>query len=562
MRWTRGFVIAIVVLALIGGYTIAQQWDAFRDTFNYLFSIEGIIWFAILISLIKVIHELGHAYTAKRLGCRVPSMGVAFLVLWPVLYTDVTESWKLASRRQRLAVGVAGVTAELIFAACATFAWGQLPDGPARSAAFLVVTWTWIATLLINLSPFMRFDGYFVLSDWLEMPNLHLRCFALARWWLREKMLGLGLPAPEDFPPGRRRFLIAFSFLTWLYRFMLFMGIAAIVYKFAIRVLGIFLMAVEIGYFIGLPVIGEGLAWWRLRKELRWNWRSATTAVVAAGLLALVFVPWRSAVEAPALLKSRQRADVFMPESGARIVEITVKNGDEVAAGAVLFRLDSPDLDDKIARTRDELSVLQSQIDTEGFDPERRSQGPIAEREYQRVLANYQSLLDEKAKLIVRAPISGEIVDLAGDLRPGLWYPKKAPLLQVIDPHSVAIDAYVYETDLARVAPGDKATFYPGGELGALLKGRVNEIDRAAVQTLPEPYLASIYHGPVPVRPTKDNELIPEQAIYHMTITPDQADRGTPRVVTGMATITGQPQSLFSRVWRSLRGIVERENGA
>ncbi len=144
-----------------------------------------------------------------------------------------------------------------------------------RSAVFLVVTGTWITTLLINLSPFMRFDGYFVLSDLLEMPNLHSRAFALTRWWIREVTLGLGQAPPEVFSPARRRFLIAFSFLTWTYRFFLFLGIAAIVYKFSIRLLGIFLMMVEIGYFIGRPAIGEAIAWWRFRAALRWNRRTA-----------------------------------------------------------------------------------------------------------------------------------------------------------------------------------------------------------------------------------------------------------------------------------------------
>ena len=89
-----------------------------------------------------------------------------------------------------------------------------------------MATSTWVTTVLINLSPFMRYDGYYVLSDWLEMPNLHHRAFALARWWLREKLLGLGDPPPEELPPARMHFLVLFAFVTWLYRFSLFIGIA------------------------------------------------------------------------------------------------------------------------------------------------------------------------------------------------------------------------------------------------------------------------------------------------------------------------------------------------
>src|SRR5688500_3708598 len=155
-------------------------------------------------SFAKVLHELGHAYTAHRHGCRVPAMGAAFLVLWPVLYTDTNEAWKVASRNARLQIGAAGMAAELALAACATLLWSFLPDGPLRSGVFLLSTSTWIITLAVNLSPFMRFDGYFLLSHLLNTPNLHERAFAFGRWHLREWLFGLGAPEPEAVGRGRR----------------------------------------------------------------------------------------------------------------------------------------------------------------------------------------------------------------------------------------------------------------------------------------------------------------------------------------------------------------------
>ena len=202
---SRAFALAIVMIGLFGLYLVARQWDVFIGTFVDLFSVTGAVYFAITLGALKIVHELGHAYTAKRYGCRVPTMGVALLVMMPVLYSDVNESWMLTSRRRRLAIGLAGVMAELYCAAIALCVWGFLTPGPARSAAFLVATSTWVTTVLINLSPFMRYDGYYVLSDWLETPNLHTRAFALARWWLRETLLGLRDPPPEALPRGRDR---------------------------------------------------------------------------------------------------------------------------------------------------------------------------------------------------------------------------------------------------------------------------------------------------------------------------------------------------------------------
>ena len=137
VRWvySRGFFATVFALGLVGLYLIARQWDAFLATFVDLFTVEGIVYFAVTLAALKVVHELGHAYTAKRFGCNVPTMGLALLVLVPVLYSDVNDSWKLTARRQRLAIGIAGVVAELCCAAIAACVWGFLPPGAARSAS-------------------------------------------------------------------------------------------------------------------------------------------------------------------------------------------------------------------------------------------------------------------------------------------------------------------------------------------------------------------------------------------------------------------------------------------
>ena len=238
VRWffAPHFWYAMAVTALLGLYLAARQWDTFVRTFDYLFSWEGVLLFLATLLLVKTAHELGHAYTARRFGCRIPVMGVAFLVMWPMLYTETSEVWKLPARNQRLAVGAAGMAAELALAAMATLAWSFLPDGPARSAAFFTATLSWIMTLTFNLNPFMRFDGYYLLSDWLEIHNLHDRAFALGRWRLRKALLGLGDPPPEALPADRLRFLILFSYATWLYRLLLFLGIAMLVYYFFFKV--------------------------------------------------------------------------------------------------------------------------------------------------------------------------------------------------------------------------------------------------------------------------------------------------------------------------------------
>jgi putative peptide zinc metalloprotease protein len=564
LRWIFSPLVAalFVAIGLIGLVRVNRQWDVFLGTFVDLFSVHGAVGFAITLGCLKVVHELGHAYTAKRFGCRVPTMGVALLVMVPVLYTDVNEAWKLQARRQRLAIGMAGVTAELACAALALFAWSSLPNGAGRSVAFLVATSTWLTTVLLNASPFMRYDGYYVLSDWLEIPNLHNRAFVLAQWWLREKLLGLGDPVPEDFPPHRRRLLVLFAFLTWAYRFLLFLGIAAIVYHFAVKILGIAMMVVEVGYFVAMPVVREALTWWRRRANIRWSFRTALTAAAGIGLVLLMLVPWRGAVEAPALLKSAQHVDIFAPEFGARISKVVAREGDGVAKGALLIQLASPDLDYKLARAKTEIEILEWQLGARGANAETLARSQVTEREYETARAEYRALQVMASRLDLTAPVAGKVVDVADALIPGTWLAAKSRLMSVVDPAASTVEAYVDEADLDRIRVGDRASFIADADTRIAFPLVLTEIARASTRLLSEPALASTMGGPITVRAQKQNELVPDRTIYRIRLAVIGGGVEVSRMLRGEVILRGEAVSLARRFWRTAMAVLIRDSGA
>jgi putative peptide zinc metalloprotease protein len=557
VAWMGGRIFRLATLAaLVPGLLLAgRQWDRFAATFVDHFSVEGLASFAVALGAAKVVHELGHALAAKSYGLRVPTMGVAFLVLMPVLYTDVNEAWKLPDSRKRLTVSGAGILAELVLAAWATLAWGLLPDGTARSMAFTLAATTWISSLAINLSPFMRFDGYFLVMDALDMPNLHERSFALARWHLREVLFGLGEPVPEPLPPRIHAGLIVFAWTVWVYRLTLFLGIAVLVYAFFIKVVGVILFAVEMGWFVVRPFIMEFRQWHKRAGAIRAGKRSRVTFGLLAILVLPAVLPWNGRVSAPALLKAQDHATLYAPVPGI-LSEISVRSGDRVAAGTVLARLDNPDLALKLEQTGHRVSVLNYELARIGFDDTFRSRAQATAQELETALAERAALLRDRERLILLSGMAGIITDVSPALQPGQWISPRDAVLGVQS--GTQVEAYVAEDDLPRIKAGDRATFIPEGS-GASRPAAVTAIDRMAVKALADPAMSAPYGGAIPAR-FDGKALVPDGAVYRVRLAV-QDDGLVIAPLRGQVHIDGDARSPAGRVLRAAAAVLVREWG-
>ena len=247
------------------------------------FNLQG-IYFGLAMIAVKIAHELGHALVAKHHGLRVSSMGVAFLVLFPVLYTDNTDAWRLTNQQKKLQIVLAGLSVELHIALLAIFSWGFLDDGPARSVAFFLATTSILGSLLVNLAHLCVLMGIMLLQIfWVckTQPNF------LWRWQVRRWLFGLPENAPEPFPGINTTFL--FSALQ--------LGFIAFSYSLASRYLFIFLLLncwgysiVEIIWFIALDLQRiQGL----VAEEVCLRNFQTRRSLVVFGLLILSFAPWR-----------------------------------------------------------------------------------------------------------------------------------------------------------------------------------------------------------------------------------------------------------------------------
>jgi putative peptide zinc metalloprotease protein len=562
IAYRPAFWVGVALVALTGLVLVSRRWDEFIHTFHGYADLRGLLAIGLALGCAKILHEFGHAFTAHRYGCRVPTMGVALLVMVPVLYTDTTEAWKVPGRAERLRIGAAGMLTELTLAAFATLAWSLLPDGPVRAGAFLLATTTWIGTLTINASPFMRFDGYFLLSDWLDMPNLHDRAFAFGRWWMRERLFGLRDPQPEPCAPRRRRFLIGFSFATWLYRLVVFFSIALVVYHTFFKALGLALFCVEFGWFIARPIVREVTASWQHRTALRWCRETRRTAAVGAMLLAFVVLPWHGGVGAPAVLGPLHAQGLYVPE-GAYLTDAQIaRDGQRARAGDVLAVLASPDLVHKLKAAQADEALLRWEVEQQAFDQRLLEQGVALHRRWDAARQTVAGLEAEVAQLTLRAPFDG-LVQTDEALAPGTWLPRGEHIFDVVGAKGVKGEAFIGENDAARVAPGDRVTFVASlPEMGAV-DCVVTAVDRVNLATLDVPSLASVYGGPLPVQQQPGtHQLVPLAATYRVRIGECPAGNAWPREITGTATIGGARQSFAWRGLKWLASVFEREGGA
>jgi len=558
--YSRRFLYLTLAALGWGWLEIYRQWERFAATLVDTLTWSGLASYGLTLLVVKTLHELGHGFTAKRLGCRVPTMGIAFLVLWPVAYTDTNDVWKLTERRQRLGVAAAGVLTELAIAAWATVAWALLPDGTPKSMAFLLATTTWISTLAVNASPFLRFDGYFLLADWLEIPNLHGRAFALARWDLRERLFALGEARPEFFPPRRHAGLILFAYATWAYRLVLFLGIAALIYTFFIKAVGILLFAVEIGWFVVLPFYREIQAWRRRWPLLRDSRRARRTAVVALAALLLLVLPWPTRISVVGMLRPLEQYVIYAP-SHAQLESLPIPEGVRIKAGTVLLTLASPELETRRRGAMAKLERLRWQSSAGAFDSEQRAQWQVLQQQLATVEAELAAIEADTARYAPVAPFDGVFRHLDPDLKPGTWVSLQEPLAHLVSESGQMVIAYLDEEDVGRVGAGDGARFYADGLEGPFLPLEVAGIDSDASRTLPEAELASLYGGSILVR-EKKGLLYPERALYRVTLkvsAPTSELAG--RVWRGKVVIAGQWAAPGWHFLRSAASLFWREAG-
>lgn len=363
--------------------------------------------------VIKAIHELGHACACRRFGGECHEMGITFLVFIPMPYCDTSTTWGFANRWQRIFVGAAGMISELLVAAICCFIWLTTTPGvpwygiPVNELAYNAMLIASVTTLLFNANPLLRYDGYYILSDFLEIPNLHQRAAEYLLGLIKRHLFRIEQQIPLP-PPGQRVELFLFAIASQCYRVMVSVMIILMVAT-QVPVLGVLMAGAGIITWLLVPMI-RLVKYLSLDAELHlkrgraWAFTLGVTAMLVV-ILGLIHFPTR--IYATGMLEPSQRAMLTMAQNGF-VKEIPVLDGQEVSQGEVILVAENPALESAVteaqarveaARARAMLSLIK--------DLAEHRLDLLSQKIEEERLVDVQRQRDE---LIIHAPFAGRVI--------------------------------------------------------------------------------------------------------------------------------------------------------
>lgn len=571
--------VALMLVALLTVLLNPADLAARLPEMQAFFGPANLIWLVVCLAVVKILHELGHAMACHHFGCECHEIGVLFLVFTPCMYCDITDSWTLTDKRQRMTITAAGIYVELMLASMATLLWWVTTDSLLSALCVNVMFLCSVNTILFNGNPLLRYDGYYLLSDWLEVPNLWQRSRALLSN-LTGRLL-FGTPREAALPEERPFAVGAYGVLSVVYRLLVVVVILAFLYR-VLRPLELDLLAhvITAMTIVGALVIpamslirtamtpGER----RGRHGRRWIVLSALAILAIVACL----VPMPSRVRAPALIEAERAERVYATIPGRAVS--TCRVGDRVDEGDTLAVLENDPLAFEIADLACQAEVQEVHVEAlearRGKDPSAAAELPTARESLAAIHARLATRQKEAEQLILKAPRAGIVLPaparapapfekdelipwhgLPTDQRnTGAFLDTGTLLCSIGEPDCLRAVVYLAEKDVQLVRQGYPVQILLEQSRHIILEGTVQQIDAAKLEVVP-PRLAVL--GTIP-NIEKNDAARPVETYYRVEIA--LSDSPIPLTIgtRGRAKITVAPSSLAQRALRFLSRTFRR----
>ncbi len=546
-----GLVVAAVLLSAL--VLAVMNWEAlFQSADQTILSQSGLLGLALAYPIMKGLHELSHCYALYRFGGQVREFGIMLLLFFPVPYVEASEATALPDKRARMLVGAAGILSELFIASIALMLWLQIEPGVERALLFNFVLIGSISTILFNGNPLLKFDAYFVLADYLEMPNLAQR----SGEYLQDRFLSriLGLRSDVDPRQGEARILGTYGTLALSYRMLLTLTIALLVSTWFF-VFGVLLAAWVVIMGVIWPLVKVFKKGFRMTKSQNRARRVLVRLTVFLALLVglTTLVPLPFSAQGEGRIVPLASAEVSVETSGL-IAATNIVDGMEITAGMQIMRLDNASQTARRLAMDMNVTFLQEALSRSGLTvPERQR----VERELEVARTALANAEDLEQALDVRAPISGRISWQGGrPPPPGAFAYRGDRLGHIINPDALQVVTAFPAAYSGRIDEDPTLLMLlPNGDEFARPVARSRVVDVG--QQVPPELLVSA-GGPVPEQPDRPGMALDTSYIVWAAPQGDLSAWAGARVVAridlGSATALEQMvfhvQRLFLRVTR------------
>ncbi len=392
---------------------------------------ENAFYLWLVFVFVKLIHELGHAFACRRFGGECHELGIMFLVFIPTPYVDASSAWAFSNRWQRIFVGAAGMIVELFFASLCAFLWYATRDSQYTlipQLAYNAMLIASVTTLIFNANPLLRYDGYYILSDWLEIPNLRQKSSEYALGLIKRHVFRVKLQQPLP-PIVQRIWLLAYAVFSSIYRLMVGFFIIMMV-AFQIPILGA-IMALGGVITWALVPISKLSKYLMIEPELHRKRGRATAFCAAVAALAIVLfglIQFPVRVRAEGIIEPDQKQVVHAGVNGF-VTEIHVKDGQAVKAGDLLLVLQDKELETTLNQLNAKLLEMRTRMQQSSVLDQAQRQ--IYEIEIDGLNEQLAEALRRKGELEIRAPIDGAVIAPKLDEFSGRWCARGTDLLTI-----------------------------------------------------------------------------------------------------------------------------------
>ena len=486
LRWmfTRGFLIASVFLFAVYLLVIAVKWPAFTaafsDLYHFRYTAGELFVFWCAATGIIVIHELGHGYTCKHFGGQVHEIGAMLLYFEPAFFCNVNDAWTFPELKARLWVTAAGSWIQLVAASLAAIVWwAAAPDTLISHIALGAVLVGGATTIVMNANPLIPLDGYFALSDYLEVPNLRQRAFAHLTWLVKTHLFRLEVAMPPADEREQRIFLI-YSLLAAWYIVSIMLLVAGSVYGWLDRALG----AVG-GALFALGVwllLRQSVRTWAQTAAASWRelraragarrWRDRLLIGGALVLVAGAIIPRPITVTGRFTVAPALSLPLTAPDSGL-VAAVFVRQGTRVETGAPLVQVRDLDLERLALATARRVDSLAARV-AQARAADRAGEVSRLESERATDAARLEGMTVEQQALTVRALAPGIVVTRRPEELTGRWVSLGEPLLELGRPDSLELRIALTGAGATQVHAGQPARLVfhaDGSTLAAAVTG-------------------------------------------------------------------------------------------